>query len=91
MLFRKKQHDSTTEQTTSVMLERIQRLETGLVELRARIEGDAQLRRLTAGLTTAAQASAPIGDALEGFAAAMRKPHVRGRTAGLRGPLSRQR
>ena len=64
--------------------------ETTLAELPSRLECETRLRRLTAGLTTAAQAGVPICE-LEGFAAAMRKPGVRGRAGGLaRGALARR-
>jgi hypothetical protein len=68
---------------TSELLERIQRLEREHAELRARIEGERQLRILAAQIVGAAQIAPVIGEAIEGFAQAMRAPSPRGRAGGL--------
>jgi hypothetical protein len=65
------------------MLERIQRLEREHAELRARLEGERQLRILAAQIVGAAQIAPVIGDAVEKFAQAMRAPLQRGRAGGL--------
>jgi hypothetical protein len=85
---------STPRLQLSELSERIQRLEKEHAELlariaaeqadlRARIEGDAALRRIAAEVTAAAHAAPTLGSALEGFAAAMRRPLKRGRAGGL--------
>jgi hypothetical protein len=68
---------------TSDLLERIQRLEREQRELRARLEGERQLRILTAQIVGAAQVAPVIGEAMERFALAMRAPSPRGRAGGL--------
>lgn len=73
----------TSTHATSDLLERIQRLEREHAELRARLEGERQLRILTAQIVGAAQAAPIIGEAVEKFAQAMRAPLPRGRTGGL--------
>lgn len=69
--------------TTSALLARIQRLEEEQAELRERLEGEHQLRLLTAHIAVAAQAAAHVGEAVERFAQAMRAPKPRGRAGGL--------
>lgn len=69
--------------TASELLERVQRLESEQADLRARIEGDGQLRLLIANITVAAQLAPEIGAAMERFAEAMRSPLPRGRAGGL--------
>jgi hypothetical protein len=69
--------------TTSALLARIQRLEDGQAEMRARLEGERQLRVFTANLAAAAQVAPAIGAAIEGFAEAMRAPLPCGRAGGL--------
>ncbi|MGD0073219.1 MAG: hypothetical protein ABSD31_02630 [Candidatus Binataceae bacterium] len=69
--------------TTSELLERVQRLESEQGQLRARLEGDRQLRLLTANITSAALVAPEIGAAIERFAQAMRAPLPRGRAGGL--------
>jgi hypothetical protein len=68
---------------TSDLLQRIQRLEGEHAELRARLEGERQLRILAAQIVGAAQIAPIIGDAIERFAQAMRAPNPRGRAGGL--------
>jgi hypothetical protein len=68
---------------TSDVLERIQRLEREQAELRARLEGERELRILVAQIVGAAQVAPAIGSAVEGFARAMRAPIPRGRAGGL--------
>jgi len=68
---------------TSDLLERIQRLEREHAQLRARLEGERQVRILAAQIVGAAQAAPVIGTALEKFAQAMRAPRPRGRAGGL--------
>jgi hypothetical protein len=71
------------EQATSDLTARVQRLETERDLLHARLEGEHQLRMLTAHITAAAQAAPVIGAAIERFAEAMRSPVPVGRTDGL--------
>ena len=73
----------TPDHATSDLLERIQRLERDQAELRARLEGDRQLRILAAQVVGAAQAAPVVGEAIERFARAMRAPSPRGRAGGL--------
>jgi hypothetical protein len=73
----------TPDRTTSDLLERIQRLEREHAALRARLEGERQLRILAAQIVGAAQAAPVIGGAIEKFAEAMRAPLPRGRAGGL--------
>jgi hypothetical protein len=73
----------TADHATSDLLERVQRLEREQAELRARLEGERQLRILGAQIAGAAQAAPVIGDAVEKFAQAMRAPLPRGRAGGL--------
>jgi hypothetical protein len=60
--------------TTSALLARVQRLEQEQALLHARLEGERQLRILTAHIAAAAQAAPAIGSAIERFAEAMRAP-----------------
>jgi hypothetical protein len=69
--------------TTSALLARVQRLEEEQGELRGRLEGERQLRILTANLLAAAQTAPTIGVAIECIAQAMRAPVPRGRAGGL--------
>lgn len=71
------------DRATSDMLERIQQLEREHAELRARVEGERQLRILTAQIVGAAQGAPIVGEAIERFAQAMRAPIPRGRVGGL--------
>jgi hypothetical protein len=68
---------------TSDLLKRIQRLEREQAELRARLEGERQLKILAAQIVGAAQIAPVIGEAIEKFAQAMRGPLPRGRAGGL--------
>lgn len=72
--------------TTSTLLERVQRLEEEQAVLRSQLEGERQLRVLAAHIAAAAHAAPVIGDAIERFAQAMRAtraPMPRGRAGGL--------
>jgi len=71
----------TPDHATSDLLERIQRLEREQAELRARLEGERQLRILGAQIVGAAQVAPVIGGAVEKFAQAMRAPAPRGALA----------
>lgn len=74
------------ERVTSDLSARLQRLEEEQAALRARLEGDRQLRILTAHIAAAAQAAPAIGFAIERFAEAMRAPlplQPRGHAGGL--------
>jgi len=71
------------QELASELLERIQRVEADQAALRARIEGERQLRFLTAEMVGAALAAPIVGSALEKFAEAMRMPTPRGRAGGL--------
>jgi hypothetical protein len=71
---------------TSDLTARVQRLEIEHAALCARLEGERQLRILTAQIAAAAQAAPAIGAAIERFAEAMRAPLPlvpRGRAGGL--------
>jgi hypothetical protein len=83
MLFRRRSDQETIDARTSDIIERIQRLEAEQAALRAEIEGERQLRFLTAEIVGAAQAAPVIGSALENFAQAMRAQLPRGRAGGL--------
>jgi hypothetical protein len=61
------------------LLERVQRLEAEQAALHARLEGDRQLRVLTAQVVGAAQ----VGDPVEKFGQAMRTQPPCGRAGGL--------
>jgi hypothetical protein len=74
---------STSSLQLSELLGRIQRLEKEHAELFARIEGEAALRRIAAQVAEAAHTAPLLGDALEGFALAMRRPLKRGRAGGI--------
>jgi len=74
---------ATIEARASDLLDRIQRIEAEQSALRAEIEGERQLRFLTAEIVGAAQAAPVIGNAIENFAKAMRTPSPRGRPGGL--------
>lgn len=76
-------HRRHIEIATSDLVEGIQRLEREHAELRARVEGERQLRILTAQIVGAAQIAPVIGGAVEKFAQAMRTPIPRGRAGGL--------
>jgi hypothetical protein len=84
-LFRR--HDSEQlVRATSDLAARVQRLENEQAGLRARLEGERQLRLLTAHITAAAQMAPAIGAAIERFAEALRAPLPtlrRGRAGGL--------
>jgi hypothetical protein len=71
------------DRATSDLLQRIQRLERDHAELRARLEGERQLRILAAQIVGAAQVAPVIGGAVEKVAQAMRAPLPRGRAGGL--------
>jgi hypothetical protein len=73
----------TSGHATSDLLERVQRLEREHAELRARLEGERQLRNLAAQIVGAAQIAPVIGYAIERFAQALRAPNPRGRAGGL--------
>jgi|HubBroStandDraft_6_1064221.scaffolds.fasta_scaffold1158453_2 hypothetical protein len=71
---------------TSDLAARVQRLENEQAVLRARLEGERQLRLLTAHISAAAQMAPAIGAAIERFGEAMRAPlpvPPRGRAGGL--------
>src|SRR5271156_900767 len=61
----------TSGHATSDLLERVQRLEREHAELRARLEGERQLRNLAAQIVGAAQIAPVIGYAIERFAQAL--------------------
>jgi hypothetical protein len=63
---------------TSDLLERIKRLEREHAALRARLEGERQLRILATQIVGAAQVAPLIGGAVEKFAESMRAPMPRG-------------
>lgn len=74
------------ENATTALRACVQRLETERAALRARLEGDRQLRIFTAHIAAVAQMAPVIGGAIERFAAAMRAPlpaQPRGRAGGL--------
>lgn len=74
------------ERATSDLSARVQRLEVEHAALCARLEGERQLRILTAHVAAAAQTAILIGGAIERFAEAMRAPlpvPPRGRAGGL--------
>jgi hypothetical protein len=68
---------------TSDLSARVQRLEHEQAILRSRLEGERQLRILTAQIAAAAQVAPVVGAAIERFAEAMRAPLPRGRAGGL--------
>jgi len=71
---------------TSDLRARVQRLEAEQAALLARLEGDRQLRMLTAHIAAVAHVARAIGAAVERFAKAMRPPlppAPRGRAGGL--------
>jgi hypothetical protein len=71
-------------ETTSELLERVQRLEEEQAQIRTRIEGERKLRSFIMNIAAAAAQAAPqIGAAIEGFARAVRSPVPRGRAGGL--------
>jgi hypothetical protein len=74
---------ATLEARASDLLDRIQRIEAEQAALRAQLEGEWQLRFLTAEIVEAAQAAPVIGRAIEHFACAMRAPLPRGCAGGL--------
>jgi hypothetical protein len=81
-LFRR--HDSEQSvRATSDLTARVQRLETEQAALRARLEGERQLRLFTMHIAAAAQAAPVIGAAIERFAQAMRVQLPRGHAGGL--------
>jgi hypothetical protein len=69
--------------TTSALLERVQRLEEEQATLRARLKSDPQVRVLFTQLANAAQAAPAIGAAMELFARSIRTAVPRGRPGGL--------
>ena len=74
-MFRLRTHTiDLLEQTTSALCARVQRLEEEQAALRARLEGERQLRILTAHIAAAGHAAPAIGAAMERFAEAMRTP-----------------
>jgi len=73
----------TQEAATSYLLNRSQRLEHQHAELRARLEGERQLRILAAQIVGAAEAAPVVGEAIERFAQAMCGQAPRGRAGGL--------
>jgi len=81
-LFRRYDSEQLVRATSDLTM-RVQRLEVEHAALRARLEGERQLRILTAHIASAAQAAPVIGAAIERFAQAMRAPLPRGRTGGL--------
>jgi len=83
MLFRRRSDQETIDARSSDIPERIQRIEAEQSALRAEIEGERQLRFLTAEIVAVAQAAPVIGSAVENFAQAMRAPLPRGRAGGL--------
>jgi hypothetical protein len=83
MLIRSHHAVKALDARTSDLLDRIQRIEAEQAALRAEIEGERQLRFLTAEIIGAAQAAPVIGSAIENFAQAMRAPLPRGRAGGL--------
>lgn len=81
-LFRR--HDSQQlVRATSDLTARVHRLETEHAALRTRLQGEHQLRLLTANVVAAAQAAPVIGAAIERFAQAMRASLPKGRVGGL--------
>jgi hypothetical protein len=68
---------------TSDLTARVQRLETEHAALRARLEGERQLRIVTAHIAAAAQAAVVVGAAVERFAQGMRASLPLGRAGGL--------
>jgi len=83
MLFRRRDDLVRLSALTSDIAARLQRLELGHLQLRARLESDRQVRLLAANLAGAAQAAPVIGAAIERFARSMRAPFPRGRAGGL--------
>jgi hypothetical protein len=83
MLFRRDSDLKTVDARTSDLLDRIQRIEAEHAALRAEIEGERQLRFLTAELVGVAHAATVIASAFEHFAQALRAPLPRGRIGGL--------
>ncbi len=73
----------TAGRATSDLLKRVQRLEREHAELRARLQGERQLRILAAQIVGAAQAAPVIGAAIERFSEAVRRPLPRGCSGGL--------
>jgi hypothetical protein len=69
--------------TTSALLERVQRLEEEQAHLRAWLKGERQLRLFTAESAAAAQTVPLVGAAIEAFAESIRSPLPRGRAGGL--------
>jgi len=72
-----------SEHAPTELLESIQRLEREQAQLRARLEGDRQLRFLAVQIVGAAHVAPVIGSAVEKFAQAMRAPLPRGGAGGL--------
>ena len=81
-LFRRHDNEQLV-RATSDLSARVQRLELEHAALRVRLEGERQLRILTAHIASAAQVAPVIEAAIERFAQAMRAPLPRGRTGGL--------
>jgi len=83
MLLSRRHTEPLPDAVTSDIIDRIQRLEREHAQLRARLEGDRQLRFLTVQIVGATQVAPVIGRAVAGFAEAMRAPLPRGRAGGL--------
>jgi len=83
MFPRRRHTEPSSDALTSNIIDRIQRLEREQAELRARLEGERQLRFLAAQIVGAAQFAPVIGTAIEKFAQALRAPLLRGRAGGL--------
>ncbi len=83
MLLTRRHIQSAIESYTSDISARVQRLESEQAMLRARVEGERQVRSLAANVTAAAVVAPAIGAAIERFAEAMRRPSPRGRAGGL--------
>lgn len=83
MLLHRLHTESSSDALTSAIIDRVQRLEREQAELRARLDGERQLRFLAAQIVGAAQFAPVIGAAVENFAQAMRAPAPRGRAGGL--------
>jgi hypothetical protein len=81
-LFRRSDSEQLV-RATSDLTARVQRLEGEQAALRARLEGERQLRIFTAHVAAAAAVAPAIGAAIERFAEAMRAPLPRGRAGGL--------
>jgi len=83
MLLRRRHAKPSSDPLTSDIVDRAQRLDREQAELRARPEGERQLRFLAAQIVGAAQVAPVIGGAMEKFAQTMRAPAPRGDAGGL--------